>query len=65
MLVEKYRGWSCQRLLEEAYDQGVRFEQHSGSCSQCTVAGRYAHGSVFMASDKHTAPLSAHGGAVV
>jgi len=38
MLVEKYRGWSCQKLLEEAYDLGVRFEKHSGSCSQCTVA---------------------------
>ena len=37
-ILEKYRGLSRQQLLEKAYDLGVDFERHSGSCSQCTVA---------------------------
>ncbi len=38
MVSEKYRSLSRRQLLEKAYDLGVDFERHSGSCSQCTVA---------------------------
>jgi len=38
MLAEKYRNFSREKLLEEVYDLGVRFEKFSGSCSQCAVA---------------------------
>lgn len=38
VLPEKYRSLSLQQLLEKASELGASFEEHSGSCSQCTVA---------------------------
>jgi len=35
---EKYRGLSRQQLLDKAYELGVKCDQNSQSCSQCTVA---------------------------
>ncbi len=37
-VTEKYRNLSQQQLLDKAYELGVSFEMHSGSCSQCTAA---------------------------
>jgi C_GCAxxG_C_C family probable redox protein len=37
-ITERYQGLSKSQLLEKAFDLGISYERHSGSCSQCTVA---------------------------
>lgn len=38
---ESYQGISREDLLKKVYDLGARYEQHSYSCSQSTVAALY------------------------
>jgi C_GCAxxG_C_C family probable redox protein len=37
-VLKAFQRLSREELLEKAYELGVSFEKHSGSCSQCTVA---------------------------